>query len=172
MRVLYKPESPRDDYSYYRAQQGGALPYFSGSVSQRGDGLGSIFAGLARFVTRLPSWVKTGAKILGKQALRTGMTVARDMATDSETWKKDWKAAGKKHLKRAAGELLEEGGKELQSGSGLKRGKRRRKSIKGSVILKRKSSAKRKRKSVLFRKSIPKKERLVNQRTKQDIFEQ
>src|SRR5687767_809777 len=101
MRVPYIAESPQKYLQYYRLQQqqhGGNLPHFRGSVYQRGQGLGSIFGSLARFVTTLPGWVKTGASMLGKQAARTGMDIARDMATNSDSWKEDWKSAGRKHL--------------------------------------------------------------------------
>jgi len=130
MRVRYTGENPHHYLQYYRLQQGGNLPYFRGSVYQRGDGLGSLFAGLTRFVTRLPGWLKTGASMVGKQAARTGMDIARDMASNSDAWKEDWRKVGRQHLKRAAGELLEEGGKRLkqqQEGKGIKGRAKRRK---------------------------------------------
>ena len=146
MRVPYKSVNPNHYIKYYALQQqqqqsggnpyfqgsvyqrgNGGLPYFRGSIYQHGDGLGSIFSSIARFVSGMPSWIKTGAKVLGKQAVKTGLDVARDMAADSEPWKEDWRSQSKKYLKRAAGEMLEEGGKRLQQGKGINRRQKKRK---------------------------------------------
>ena len=66
---------------------GGALPYFTGALVQRGHGFGSLFSGLIRTVAPL---IRRGAVALGKRALTTGAQIAGDGV------------AGKKAAKRRA----------------------------------------------------------------------
>lgn len=61
---------------YYAQQAGGGLPYFAGARYQTGSGLGSVLASIGR--TLLPL-VKSGAKTLGKHALKSGVTLAGDV---------------------------------------------------------------------------------------------
>ena len=172
MRIPYIPENPQRYLHYYRLQRGGDLPYYRGSVYQRGDGLGSLFSSVARFVTRLPGWVKTGASMLGRQAARTGMQVAQDMAANTDQWKQDWRTATKQHLKRAAGELLEEGGRRIQQqGKGIKGGVKRRRTVTKRRSTTRKTPLLRRRQRQ--RRQVQKPNRratLAEARTKRDIF--
>lgn len=147
MRVKYVPHSPQQYVKYYEQQIGGGLPYYSGSVYQRGDGLGALFGSLFRgirpFLSKIPSWFTSGAKAVGKQALKTGLAMAGDAAAASD--ETEWKQAAKRRMKEAGADLLEEGAKRMR-GSGIKR----------------KASGQKQR--------IVKKRRIVK-RTKRDIFD-
>ena len=57
---------------YYTKQNGGGLPVLYGARKQRGYGIGNVLEGLFR---RALSFLKSGAKILGRKALN----VATDM---------------------------------------------------------------------------------------------
>lgn len=61
---------------YYVRQTGNGLPYYQGTVLQKGYGIGGFFAKLFR--SALPFLV-SGAKAVGKEALRTGTQVANDV---------------------------------------------------------------------------------------------
>ena len=61
---------------YYAEQTGKGLPYYRGTVLQRGHGIGGFFAKLFRSAMPL---LMRGAKTIGKEALRTGTMVANDM---------------------------------------------------------------------------------------------
>lgn len=65
---------------YYSAQSGSGMPVFQGSRGQRGHGLGSMLSGLFR--SAMPM-LQRGLAIFGKQALKTGLEVANDMADGS-----------------------------------------------------------------------------------------
>ena len=75
MRKQYRPNV--ESYKlHFRNQRGGApLPGFKGVGIQRGYGLGSMFRSLFR--SAIP-FLKSGAKAVGKAALKTGMGVAND----------------------------------------------------------------------------------------------
>ena len=62
--------------SYYKNQAVGGGNYFSGAPLQRGHGLGNILGGLFR--SALPM-IKQGAKVIGKEAVKTGVGVAADV---------------------------------------------------------------------------------------------
>ena len=62
--------------NYYLHQVGHGGPYFSGSAYQKGYGLGGIFSSIAKTVLPL---VKSGAKAIGKQVLRSGVGFASDV---------------------------------------------------------------------------------------------
>ena len=91
-------------FEYYNNQAGGALDVYS-PFYQRGSGLGTIFKSLYRFV-------KPIAKTLGKKALEIGSDVTKDVL------------AGK-GFKEAA---LQRGKRFLQTGSGKRRYKKRKRS--------------------------------------------
>ena len=63
-----------DYVKYYKNQAGVGDRYFRGSPVQKGYGLGNI-SGLFR--SALPM-IKQGAKMLGKEALKTGVGIAAD----------------------------------------------------------------------------------------------
>ena len=104
---------------YYTKQSGGELPVFYRARTQRGHGIGSVLGGLFR---RALPFLKSGAEILGKQAL----TVATDMI-DGKSFKESAKDRRKEGIKTFASqrEAIQ------QSGSGVRR-KRRRQSKKSS----------------------------------------
>ena len=90
-----KPHNAWEDYYYSQAfpeesslQRGGNVPFYRGSVLQRGYGLGSIFTSVARSV--MPSLKETG-----KSALTTGWEVLQDVAKGENI-----KTAAKKRLKK------------------------------------------------------------------------
>ena len=75
-----KPDNTWQDYYYAQAfpeesslQRGGNVPFYRGSVLQRGYGLEGIFKSVARGV--MPSLKDTG-----KSALTTGLEVLQDVA--------------------------------------------------------------------------------------------
>ena len=62
--------------NYYLHQVGNGLPYFTGARYQQGYGLGNIFSSIAKTVLPL---VKSGAKAVGKEVLRSGVGFASDL---------------------------------------------------------------------------------------------
>ena len=94
MKKPYCCEASRALYEdYYTKQSGGKLPIFYGARTQREHGIGSVLGGLFR---RALPFLKSGAEILGKQALN----VAPDMI-DGKSFKesaKDRLKEGIKHL--------------------------------------------------------------------------
>lgn len=141
---------------------GSGLPYFSGTVYQRGNGLGSLFGSLIRgispLIRRMPTWIKTGAKMAGKQAMKSGVDILRDVASGENL-----SFAGKKRAREAGADFLEAASKRLrQSGEGLRRRavrKQKSVSIKSGVKVNRGASKKKKKQVVVVRRS------------KQDIFQ-
>lgn len=68
-------------YFIHQAQTGSGMGYYSGLHSQRGHGLGSFLGGLFRSVLPL---LKTGARVLGNEALKAGAGFLGDMATHAD----------------------------------------------------------------------------------------
>ena len=66
MRSVYCCNSA--SYEKYYLEQVGHCQCFSGAAFQRGYGLGNIFASLGKLILPL---VKSGAKTIGKQALKS-----------------------------------------------------------------------------------------------------
>ena len=62
--------------NYYLNQVGNGGPFFSGPRYQKGYGLGNIFSSIAKTVLPL---VKSGAKAIGKEVLRSGAGFASDL---------------------------------------------------------------------------------------------
>jgi len=62
-------------------QRGAGLPGYGGNPYQRGGGLGSFFRGLFRMAMPV---IKKAAKAVGKQALKTGVSVLADVARGQE----------------------------------------------------------------------------------------
>lgn len=62
--------------NYYMSQVGHGMPYFSGAQYQKGYGLGNIFSSIAKSFLPL---VKSGARAIGKQVLRSGVGLASDV---------------------------------------------------------------------------------------------
>jgi len=82
---------------YYLRQVGNGMAYFQGANRQAGHGLGQVLKSLFRSAIPL---VSSGAKVLGKQMLKTGLQVASDVA------------AGKR-LKKSVNTRTREGGTQL-----------------------------------------------------------
>ena len=95
MRKIYTPnhKSYEQYYLDQAKQKRGNLPAFHGARFQRGYGLGSIFRGLFRWAV---SHLQQGAKMLGKKALQTGVSVAQDVLAGENL-----KTATKKRAKQA-----------------------------------------------------------------------
>lgn len=73
----YCCDASKIDYeNYYMDQVGSGLPIFVGSRGQRGHGLGSVLGGLFRSAVPM---VKKGLASLGKNAIRTGLSIATDV---------------------------------------------------------------------------------------------
>ena len=63
-------------YGGYVQSGKGSFPVFRGSRMQRGYGIGSVLLGMLRAAV---PFLRRGAQALGKQALRTGLDVGRDV---------------------------------------------------------------------------------------------
>jgi hypothetical protein len=63
-------------HDYYIHQAGKGYPVFAGRRYKKGHGLGNIFEGL--FKAAMPL-LKKGAKTLEREALKTGLNIARDV---------------------------------------------------------------------------------------------
>ena len=105
-------DANKDFYEqYYVNQSGSGIPVFYGALGQRGHGLGSMISG---FFRRAFPFIFSGAKALGKQALKTGVNIANDVIDG-------------KSLKESAGAHIPDGIKSFvssnfgQSGSGKRR---------------------------------------------------
>lgn len=90
-----------DQYNslYNQTGNGANIPIYRGGSVQRGYGLGSIFSGLVKSAIPL---LKSGAKSLGKTALKTGLNVARDAIEG-----KNIKQAFTDNLQQAGSETLD-----------------------------------------------------------------
>ena len=63
-------------YGGYVQSGKGGFPVFRGSRMQRGYGIGAVLSGMLRAAV---PFIRRGAQALGKQALRTGLNVGRDV---------------------------------------------------------------------------------------------
>lgn len=108
------------DYEgYYRNQSGGGgSHFFQGTRYQRGYGLGGILKGLFRAAVPL---VTKGAKTIGKQAARTGISIAGDALSGENV-----KLASKRRLKEAGRTLTSKALRNI----GVQPPKKKKKSIK------------------------------------------
>jgi hypothetical protein len=84
---------------YYLRQAGHGYPVHTGGRFQRGNGLGSIFGGL--FKAAMPL-LKSGAKTLDREALKTGLSIAGDVVQ-----RKNLKQAAKIRLKTTRQQMLQ-----------------------------------------------------------------
>ena len=135
---------------YYTSQSGSGVPIFQGSAGQRGHGLGSMLSGLFR--SAMPM-IKRGLAFFGKQALKTGLEVANDVA-DGESFGNSARRRVPEGIKRFASSANFSN----QSGSG-RRGRKRQISSVGQ---------KKKKKNKTKSKSKKKKRKKQNSR---DIFD-
>ncbi|GFT50324.1 uncharacterized protein F54H12.2 [Trichonephila clavipes] len=86
---------------YYISQTGNGLPYYAGQSFQKGYGIGGWFKRLFR--TALP-FLKSGAKSVGKEVLKTSTQIANDMLEGQsfpESARQRTNETGKKLIKKA-----------------------------------------------------------------------
>ena len=112
---------PLEDY--YLHQVGNGLPFYSGVVHQRGYGLGNIFGSIFR--TIFP-FLKQGAKKVGKELLKTGVSVASDVIQGENI-----KTATKRRFEETGKTLAEQAIKKAKTmiGAGNKKKRPKRKPI-------------------------------------------
>ena len=125
--------------------------YFYGSPFQRGwgpkgqtgHGLGNIFRSLFRFLVPV---AKKAVKVVGKQALRSGIDVAGDVV-DGQSIKQSLKSRGREGLqnlvKKARGEISGQEGKGLGSRQRKVKKRKAQRPVKIGVV-------KKKRRTTLF----------------------
>ncbi|GFY12761.1 uncharacterized protein F54H12.2 [Trichonephila clavipes] len=103
---------------YYISQTGNGLPYYAGQSFQKGYGIGGWFKRLFR--TALP-FLKSGAKSVGKEVLKTSTQIANDMLEGQsfpESARQRTNETGKKLIKKAiqkADEMIGRGKKHQSS---------------------------------------------------------
>lgn len=102
---------------YYANQAGSGIgAIYRGAPYQRGHGIGSFLGGIFRSILPL---FKTGARVVGKEALRTGSNILGDLVENrsaKESFRDRLQEAGV-NLKRKADEKIDS----LMVGSGYKR---------------------------------------------------
>jgi len=83
---------------YYVNQAASCMPFFAGPQQQKGYGLGGVSASTVRAVLPL---VKSGARAIGREALRSGMQFTSDVLEG-----KNLKPAAVRRAKQAGSNLL------------------------------------------------------------------
>lgn len=139
---------------------GGTLKHFVGSPNQRGHGIGSFLGGLFK---RILPFLSSGAKAVGKEALRAGLNIATDFVEHDVPIKESLRHRFKEstvNLKRKAEEKLNK----IMEGSGYKKSKRLKK--KHSASNRRTVKTSRKKKNKVSKKV----KKHIKKRTVQDIF--
>ena len=99
--------------SYYMRQIGHGSPYLSGAAYQKGYGLGGIFSSIAKTIMPL---IKSSAKTVGKQVLRSGVGFASDVLKGKNAKQAaiDRAKSGGSHLLNAALKKRKRPAKKLQ----------------------------------------------------------
>ncbi len=132
MRVSYCCDADKRAYEqYYVGQSGNGLPVFYGSRTQRGHGIGSLFSGLFRSIFPI---LKRVAPIVGKKALETGMQIFGDVSS-GQSFKESAKTRVLDALQDGINKIIPT--EQSQSGSGIRRGKQKKKSKHSQVKEKR-----------------------------------
>ncbi len=119
MRGIYIPHHQRDWEVFFNGragQRGQGIEGFNGFRYQRGAGIGSVFSGLFR--TLLPV-AKSVGRVVGKQALSTGVQVAADALAGNNLGQ-----SLEQRGKEAAAILLNKGVRRLKRGGPKKRKRR------------------------------------------------
>ena len=96
---------------YYLDQVGGGLDVYSGQLYQRGNGIGNVLAGAARFAMPL---LKEGAQYLGKKALATGAKIFSDISKGTP-FREAVKRRAKESGIEIGGDILARGSQKLQN---------------------------------------------------------
>lgn len=120
---------------YYTSQSGNGHPIYQGAPGQRGHGLGSMLSGLFR--SALPM-IKRGLAHFGRQALKTGLEVANDVA-DGQSFG----VSARQRIPDGIKRFVSTANFTNQSGSG----RRRRVHKRGKVVVVKKKKIKKKKKS-------------------------
>lgn len=123
------------DYkSYYENQVGSGTPVFHGSRFQKGYGLGSMFKSFFKWVlpvfkTHAVPLLKTSAKALGTEAIRTAANVASDTLSGISIEKSAKNRAQEAidNISNKAQNAIQQ--QQLQEGSGKRKHKKRKKSF-------------------------------------------
>lgn len=172
MRVPYIPVQSHVWEEFLAAQQHGAgLPGYGGAPYQRGAGLGSFFRGLFKMAVPL---LKRAAKVVGKEALKTGVSVIGDVVRGGELL-----PSLETHGREAAGNLADrakeflgqEGGG--TGGGGPHRRRRRRRRVIGKKQKLKKRKPKKAQKTVVKKRKSIKGKRAIKKRPRRiaDIFD-
>lgn len=103
------------NYYVSQAQTGSGLPFFAGSSSQRGYGLGSFLGGLFRNVV-MP-FLSRSARSIGLEAARAGSHILADAASGSSI-----RDSMKRHASEAGTNIISKITSGMQ-GNGIKRSK-------------------------------------------------
>lgn len=139
MKKIYCCDSSKALYEeYYTGQSGSGVPVYQGSPGQRGHGLGSMLSGLFRSAMPI---LKRGLAFFGRQALKTGLEVANDVA-DGESIG----TSARRRIPEGINRFVSSAGFSNQSGSGARgRKRKRRKSAAASENLKKNKKSKNKK---------------------------
>ena len=160
---------------YYDEQAGGGAGIknvYTGSTFQRGSGIGSFLGGLFR---KIVPYLASGAKAVGKEAVRTGLNVLDDVGNKRANFKESLNARVResgKNLKRKAADKISN----IMKGSGYKAlaSKRKRQSTRTRVAVHNALRKKNKHKRKTNKRSTGKKRKTVRRkkllRSVSDIF--
>jgi hypothetical protein len=131
------PLCPYHQYYIWQAGNGIGGAIYKRSVNQRGHGLGSFLKGLFRTVAPL---FKSGVKILGREALKTGSYILSDIVNDRPAKEAVRTHVGEsfENLKRKVGEKVNN----LTGSGNMKRRRIQNKNHKVAVSRKKKKSHK------------------------------
>ena len=148
-------QSPEDFFELYAPQTGGSSPVFKASFKrQKGYGIGGIFGSIARrFLPFLRTHVLPHVLPYAKTAIRN---VAVDVLDGTRDWKESIKSNAKGALKDMGRSFIG------QSGSGIRRKRKRRSVIKTTQNKKRKISSRKRGK----KQNTKSKRKIANRRSK------
>lgn len=166
---MVKTSNKSDPYTrYYLNQVGsGVGTVYRGVSYQKGHGIGSFLGGLFRTVLPI---LKSGARAVGKEAVRTGMNVLGDIASDST---QPLKKVIRKRVIEAGGNLAEKAGRKIRTmtGAGYPPGTRERKPHLKVVLRSRKTRAPKKTLAPKKRSVVKKRKRKIKSKINvKDIF--
>ena len=100
-------------YGGYVQSGKGGFPVFRGSRMQRGYGVGSVLSGMLRAAV---PFLRKGAQALGKQALRTGLDVGRDVLSGRKL-----KDSARQRTMQTMRNVMENAGRRTAGGSARRR---------------------------------------------------
>lgn len=103
---------------YYVNQTGNGIPYYQGSLTQSGYGLGGLFRSLFRAAVPM---LKSGAKAIGKQLFHSGVNILSDVSRGENL-----KLATKRRMKEAGRELTDRAAVKMKTMIGSGHNKKRK----------------------------------------------